>query len=197
MAVHAWTLESTRSSASPTAIANRARGQRRQPVEPGPLESAYPAPANGEAVSAFPYVLMLGQDDNERIMGDHLTDWGIDVHWNTELVALEQDASQVTATSKSGRPHDEITAAYVAGCDGARSPVREMRGIKFPGEPYEHVFFVADTEAAGSMVPDELNVYLWRYGFISFFPMRGTDRWRVIGILPNTFEKNRMSPSRM
>ena len=34
------------------------------------------------------------------------------------------------------------------------------------------------------MRPDELNVYLWRDGFHLFFPMRGKDRWRVIGILP-------------
>src|SRR4029453_11353153 len=108
-----------------------------------------------------------------------------DVRWNTELVALEQDASQVTAIIKEsdGRT-TKITAAYVAGCDGARSSVREMRCIKFPGAPYEHVFFVADTEVTGSMVPDELNVYLWRNGFHLFFPMRGPDRWRVIGILP-------------
>jgi hypothetical protein len=32
----------------------------------------------------------------------------------------------------------------------------------------------------------ELNVYLWRDGFHLFFPMRGTQRWRVIGILPKT-----------
>jgi FAD binding domain len=46
------------------------------------------------------------------------------------------------------------------------------------------VFFVADTEATGSMVPDELNVYLWRDGFHLLFPMRGADHWRVVGILP-------------
>ena len=34
------------------------------------------------------------------------------------------------------------------------------------------------------MVPDELNVYLWRDGFHLFFPMRGKDHWRVVGILP-------------
>src|SRR6266581_2623771 len=34
------------------------------------------------------------------------------------------------------------------------------------------------------MVAEELNVYLWRDGFHLFFPMRGKDRWRVIGILP-------------
>jgi hypothetical protein len=34
------------------------------------------------------------------------------------------------------------------------------------------------------MRPDELNVYLWKDGFHLFFPMRGKDAWRVIGILP-------------
>ena len=186
MAVHARTLEIY----SKLGIADRALelgrvGNGANMWSQGRLKAHIPFRGMGEGVSAFPYVLMLGQDDNERIMGDHLHRWNIDVHWNTELVALEQDASQVTATVKEsdGRT-TKITAAYVAGCDGARSSVREMRGIKFPGEPYEHVFFVADTEAVGSMVPDELNVYLWRDGFTLFFPMRGPDRWRVIGILP-------------
>jgi hypothetical protein len=62
--------------------------------------------------------------------------------------------------------------------------VRELCGITFPGAPYEHVFYVADTVATGSMVPDQVNVYLWRRGFHLFFPMRGKDHWRVVGILP-------------
>ena len=62
--------------------------------------------------------------------------------------------------------------------------MRELSGIAFPGAPYEHVFFVADTQATGTMVPDEVNVYLWREGFHLFFPMRGKDHWRIVGILP-------------
>jgi hypothetical protein len=77
-----------------------------------------------------------------------------------------------------------VSVAWVAGCDGSRSAVRERCGIGFPGAPYEHTFFVADTTAVGSMTPCELNVYLWRDGFHLFFPMRGANRWRVIGILP-------------
>jgi hypothetical protein len=34
------------------------------------------------------------------------------------------------------------------------------------------------------MVPDEINVYLWRQGFHLFFPMRGTNHWRIAGIVP-------------
>ena len=139
----------------------------------------------GEAVSAYPYILILGQDDNERIMGEKLRELGQSVQWNTELVGLVQDADKVTATLKMPDGSSRtIQAAWVAGCDGAHSFVREAAGITFPGAPYEHVFFVADTEATGSMVPDEVNVYLWKDGFHLLFPMRGQDHWRIVGILP-------------
>jgi 2-polyprenyl-6-methoxyphenol hydroxylase-like FAD-dependent oxidoreductase len=139
----------------------------------------------GQGVSPYPYILVLGQDDNECIMGEKLRELGQAVAWNNELVALTQDADGVTATLKQTDGPDRIVrASWVAGCDGAHSAVRELCGITFPGAPYEHVFFVADVEATGSMVADEVNVYLWREGFHLLFPMRGQDHWRIVGILP-------------
>ncbi len=139
----------------------------------------------GRDMSPYPFLLILGQDDNERLLGERLQQWGLAVAWNTELVGLAQEADQVTAKLK--QPDGtirEITAAWVAGCDGARSAVRELNGIAFQGAPYGHVFFVADTRMTGPMVRDELNVYLWQDGFHLFFPMRGTDHWRIVGIVP-------------
>jgi 2-polyprenyl-6-methoxyphenol hydroxylase-like FAD-dependent oxidoreductase len=186
MAVHARTLEIY----SKLGIAQRAlelgrRGNGANMWAEGKRTARIPLGDIGKSVSPYPFVLMLGQDDNERIMGDHLRNWGMAVEWNTELTAINQETGQVRATLKQPDGSTrKVTAAYVAGCDGGRSAVRELSGIKFPGAPYEHVFFVADTEATGPMVADELNVYLWRDGFHLFFPMRGKDRWRVIGILP-------------
>lgn len=98
---------------------------------------------------------------------------------------MTQERDYVRCTLKcadgSVRP---VRARWVAGCDGARSAVRALNGIGFPGAPYEHVFFVADTTATGPMVPGELNVYLLHDGFHLFFPMRGENHWRVVGILP-------------
>jgi len=139
----------------------------------------------GKDLTPYPFIFILGQDDNERIMGDRLRDWGVSVQWNTELVGLNQESGQITASLK--QPDSsirKIAAAWIAGCDGARSAVRELNGITFPGAAYEHVFFVADTDVLGSMVPDEVNVYLWKQGFHLFFPMRGKDHWRVVGIVP-------------
>jgi 2-polyprenyl-6-methoxyphenol hydroxylase-like FAD-dependent oxidoreductase len=186
MAVHARTLEIY----SKLGIAERAlelgrRGNGANIWAKGRRMARIPLADMGKSVSPFPFVLMLGQDDNERLMGDHLRNWNMAVQWNTELTGINQDPGRVTATLK--QPDGsirKIQAAYLAGCDGGRSTVRELSGITFPGAPYEHVFFVADTEATGPMVVEELNVYLWRDGFHLFFPMRGKDRWRVIGILP-------------
>ena len=186
MAVHARTLEIY----SKLGIAERAlelgrRGNGANMWANGKKMARIPLGEIGKSISPFPFVLMLGQDDNERIMGDHLRNWDMAVQWNTELTAIQQEPGHATATLKqSDGSARRITAAYVAGCDGGRSAVRELSGITFPGAPYEHVFFVADTEATGPMVAEELNVYLWRDGFHLFFPMRGTNRWRVIGILP-------------
>jgi 2-polyprenyl-6-methoxyphenol hydroxylase-like FAD-dependent oxidoreductase len=139
----------------------------------------------GKSKSPFPFVLMLGQDDNERIMGEKLRELGVEVQWSTELTALEQQPEHVDVTLMlPDGGNRTVRAAWVAGCDGSRSPVRELSKITFPGAPYEHVFFVADTVATGAMKQGELNVYLWKDGFHLFFPMRGKDGWRVIGILP-------------
>ena len=151
----------------------------------GRLMARIPLGQTGSSLTPYPYIFILGQDDNERILGERLRDWRMSVQWNTELAGLEQDSGKVVATVRlADGAIRTLTAAWVAGCDGARSTVRELSGIAFPGAPYEHVFFVADTEATGDMVADEVNVYLWRDGFHLFFPMRGKDHWRIVGILP-------------
>ncbi|MDB5808042.1 MAG: pcpB [Betaproteobacteria bacterium] len=189
MAVHARTLEIySRLGIAERALELGRRGNGANLWARGKRTARVPLGDIGKSMSPYPFVLMLGQDDNERIMGEHLRTFGVDVQWNTELTALRQEPGHVTATLKQPDGSSrEVTAAYVAGCDGGHSAVRTLSGITFPGAPYEHVFFVADTEATGPMIVDELNVYLWRDGFHLFFPMRGEDRWRVIGILPKKF----------
>ena len=139
----------------------------------------------GRDLSPYPFVLMLGQDENELILGDELRRQGVEIAWNTELVALEQMPEYMLATTRQADGSvRRVAATWVAGCDGSRSAVRELNNIGFPGAPYEHTFFVADTEASGPMRPGDLNIYLWQDGFHLFFPMKGQERWRVIGIVP-------------
>lgn len=186
MAVHARTLEIySKLGIADEAVAQGAIGTGGSMWAGGKWRAHIPIGDIGKGVSPYPYVLMLGQDANEHIMGARLKTLGASVQWRTELVAFEQHADHVAATLKlPNGTQRRMSAAWVAGCDGSRSTVRDKNGIGFPGAPYEHTFFVADTEATGPMRANELNVYLERDGFHLFFPMPGQDRWRVIGILP-------------
>jgi 2-polyprenyl-6-methoxyphenol hydroxylase-like FAD-dependent oxidoreductase len=186
MAVQARTLEIyAKLGVAARALELGARGIGANMWAEGRRMARIPVGDIGKNLSPFPFVLMLGQDDNELLLGDALRASGTDVQWNTELVGIAQKSDHVAATLKQPDGSTRtLTAAYVAGCDGARSAVRDLNGIAFPGAPYEHVFFVADTQVTGGMIAGEVNVYLLRNGFHLLFPMRGTDHWRVIGILP-------------
>src|SRR5262245_40063039 len=186
MAVQARTLEIySKMDIIDKALGLGARGTAANMWASGKHTARIPIGDIGKSISPFPFVLMLGQADNERIMGENLSQLGVQVQWNTELVDFEQQPNYVDATLKlPDGVTRKVRAAWVTGCDGGRSPVREKSGITFPGAPYEHVFFVADSIATGSMKQGELNVYLWKDGFHLFFPMRAKDGWRVIGILP-------------
>jgi 2-polyprenyl-6-methoxyphenol hydroxylase-like FAD-dependent oxidoreductase len=155
MAVHARTLEIyAKLGIADRAVALGQRGDAANMWTEGRRAARIPLGEIGQDLSPFPYVLMLGQDDNERILGERLRELGIQVQWNTELVALEQKSDRVEVELKQPDGSTRrVQAAWVAGCDGSRSAVRERCGIGFPGAPYEHTFFVADTTAVGSMTP--------------------------------------------
>ena len=67
----------------------------------------------GHDLSPFPYLLVLGQDDNERLLGAALRAAGVEIEWGTELVGFEQDAKRVVARLKrcgrdGGDRHDAL-----------------------------------------------------------------------------------------
>ncbi len=99
-----------------------------------------------------------------------------------ELLGFEDAASRVLARLK--RPDGTLEtceAAYIAGCDGAHSTVREALQIGFPGGVYAHLFYVADVEASEATMNGELHVALDRTDFLVVFPLKGERRTRLIG----------------
>src|SRR5436309_11321992 len=135
MAVQARTMEIyAKMGIIDKALALRGRATAANMWANGRSTARIPVGDIGQSMSPYPFVLMLGQDDNELIMGEKLRDYGVGVEWNTELVVIEQHPDHVDATLKlpDGTTRS-VKAAWVAGCDGSRSPVRELSGIKFPG----------------------------------------------------------------
>jgi 2-polyprenyl-6-methoxyphenol hydroxylase-like FAD-dependent oxidoreductase len=138
----------------------------------------------GKGSSPFPYMIVCPQDQHERLLIGHLTRAGVEVERPVELVDLEQAADRVRARVKRADGTQEtLEASYLAGCDGARSKVRDVLDVGFPGGTYSHVFYVADVEARGPVMNDELHVAVDDAEFIAIFPLRGRGTGRLIGLV--------------
>jgi 2-polyprenyl-6-methoxyphenol hydroxylase-like FAD-dependent oxidoreductase len=136
----------------------------------------------GAGLSPFPYALTYPQDAHERLLIDRLDALGVRVERRTELVRFEQHPASVRAVLKRPDGSEETCeAAYLAGCDGARSTVRETLATGFPGGTYSGLFYVADVDAAGPAADGEIHVDLEQADFLAVFPLKGVGRLRLIG----------------
>ena len=144
----------------------------------------------GEGLSPFPYALTYPQDAHERLLIERLDALGVQVERRTELVRFDQHPDRVRAVLKRPDGSEEICeAAYLAGCDGAHSTVREALATGFPGGTYSGLFYVADVDAAGPAADGEIHVDLEEADFLAVFPLKGTGRLRLIG--PVSWEPDR------
>ena len=145
----------------------------------------------GKGLSAYPFVLMLEQSKNEKLLYEYLLKYGKEVHWNTELQSFEQTDSEVTAQVKllSG-DRQTIKAKYLVGCDGPRSLVRNSLGLEFSGSTFERMFYVADAQVDWKFTHDALHICLAKESFAVFFPLKGEKRYRIVGVFPEEFAKD-------
>jgi 2-polyprenyl-6-methoxyphenol hydroxylase-like FAD-dependent oxidoreductase len=133
-------------------------------------------------ISPFPYMLIFPQDEHERFLIDRLAELGVAVERPIEFLGLEDAGDAVRARLRGPDGTEEVCEAeYLAGCDGARSGVRDALGAGFPGGTYAHLFYVADAQASGPVMNGELHVALDDNDFLAAFPLRGAGRARLIG----------------
>lgn len=136
----------------------------------------------GSNLTPYSFLQIFPQDEHERLLIARLEELGVLVERRTELIGFTDAGERVTARLRGPEGHEEIcTASYIAGCDGARSVVRETMGTGFPGGTYRQVFYVADVEAAGPAIDGELHVDLDEADFLAVFPLAGKGRARLIG----------------
>jgi 2-polyprenyl-6-methoxyphenol hydroxylase-like FAD-dependent oxidoreductase len=145
----------------------------------------------GEGLSTYPFMLVLEQSENERLLYEYVTSHERDVEWSCELESLSQDTDGVTAEVRdaSGERY-EISASYLVGCDGPRSPVRHALGLSFEGSTFERLFYVADVFIDWKFPHDALHVCIAEHGVVAFFPMPGDRRWRIVGAFPEGHDKD-------
>jgi 2-polyprenyl-6-methoxyphenol hydroxylase-like FAD-dependent oxidoreductase len=136
----------------------------------------------GSSLTPYPFLQIFPQDAHERLLVDRLQQLGVTVARNTELIGFTDRADCVTARLRGpDGTESEWQTCYIAGCDGAKSRIRDALGTGFPGGTYRQVFYVADVEATGPAINGELHIDLDEADFLGIFPLSNQGRARLIG----------------
>ncbi len=141
-----------------------------------------------EALTPFPFALGLQQDRTERLLAERLAEHGRHVEWDTELVALTDTPDGLRArVQRADGVQQTISARWVVGADGARSPVRHALGIGFAGSTYEQTGLLADVSidlpADADLPAGTVRLNLTSGGFVGMFGLRN-GRYRLFGAVP-------------
>src|ERR1700679_655829 len=76
----------------------------------------------GAGLSPYPYALVYPQDEHERFLIERLGEAGVAVDRQTELMRFEETVDGVVGhLHRADGTEESCRAAYIAGCDGARS----------------------------------------------------------------------------
>ncbi len=145
----------------------------------------------GEGLSAYPYMLLYEQSKNEQLLYEYLQSYGREVLWKTTLETFSQNDSGVTAQVKTADGASQtIEAKYLVGCDGAKSPTRHALGLEFAGSTFERMFYVADAQVDWKFSHDALHLCFNKDTLLLFFPLKGENRYRIVGNFPEEFAKD-------
>ena len=138
--------------------------------------------AVGSELTPYSFLHIFPQDAHERLLNEKLQELGVTVERRTELLGFTDQGDRVLARLRRADAEEKnCEAAYIVGCDGARSLVRETLGTGFPGGTYRQVFYVADVQAKGLVANGEFHIDLDEADFLAVFPFSDTGGVRLVG----------------
>ncbi|MFC4049784.1 rifampin monooxygenase [Actinomadura syzygii] len=114
---------------------------RRRPA--GGFFAAIDKPAPEGLDSAHAYLLGIPQPVIVRLLEEHAIALGAEVRHGCAVAGFEQDDDGVTVELADG---ERLRSRYLVGCDGARSTVRKLLGVGFPGEPSRNETLMGELE---------------------------------------------------
>jgi 2-polyprenyl-6-methoxyphenol hydroxylase-like FAD-dependent oxidoreductase len=135
--------------------------------------------------TAYPYSLMLPQNDTERILLARVVELGGEVLRPKVLTSVTQDADGAIATFADG---DTLHASYVVGADGMHSTVREQTDITFEGDSYEESFVLADVHMTGDTPTAEV-ILVWAKAGLTVIAPLPDGSFRIVAPLQDAPEE--------
>jgi 2-polyprenyl-6-methoxyphenol hydroxylase-like FAD-dependent oxidoreductase len=136
--------------------------------------------------SLIPKAISLPQSETEAILTRLLERLGVTIERSVNLTALAQDADGVTATlTHANGQAERCQAAWLIGCDGSKSTVRQTAGFEDNSTSIPATFALADVEADLPLSHHEAHALTTTEGVLLYFPLPSQNHWRIIVDLPS------------
>ncbi len=133
----------------------------------------------------YPMWLTIPQSETERCLEERLNALGVTVERQTALRSLHERQGGVDAELvRADGGAETCRAAWLVGCDGARSDVRRALGVALEGDTSGEVFVLADVAMESPLVDGEGYNVLARDGVLLIVPMPKPGLVRLIAHLP-------------
>jgi 2-polyprenyl-6-methoxyphenol hydroxylase-like FAD-dependent oxidoreductase len=137
------------------------------------------------ADSPFPMDLCIPQWQTTELLRDRVRELGVEVEWNTRLTSYDADATGISIdlVHADGRTERSSTA-WLVGCDGSHSSVRQAAGIRWETADLRRGFILGDVTTRWDLARDRFHVWFARGGLVAVFPMPGS-YWRILANTPD------------
>ncbi|WP_406049696.1 FAD-dependent oxidoreductase [Kribbella sp. NBC_00889] len=122
----------------------------------------------GDLPTDYPFIVMLPQYLTERILLERLEELGGSVLRPYAATGLTQTADGAEVTLDSG---DVIKARYVVAADGMNSTIRELAGMRMPGNTLQLSCSLIDVRVDGGLPVDEVALYFSHAGLLVVAPL--------------------------
>lgn len=125
----------------------------------------------GEIDSPHKYQVHLGQVYTEQLLFKFLQEHGGKVEWNTELIEFQDKGHEIGAKLKSPKGEEEVSAQFLAACDGASSTIRHLLNLEFKGHTYPADNLIGNVKLDWDRPPDQVYVFFSPEGEMTVSPL--------------------------
>lgn len=115
----------------------------------------------------YPFTLMIPQWQTEQVLLERLEELGGTVLRPYAAIGLTQSAEGAEVTLDSG---EVIKAQYVVAADGMNSTIRELAGLRMPGNTLQLSFSLVDVRAEG-LPTEEVSLSFATAGLLVIAPL--------------------------
>jgi 2-polyprenyl-6-methoxyphenol hydroxylase-like FAD-dependent oxidoreductase len=139
------------------------------------FEFSFEDPDTGETTVAIEQCVV------EQMLRDRLTRLHVEIEQGVECAGITVEANAIRVKLLENNEERDHYADVLVGCDGGRSAVRKMAGIKFPGYKYPEKSFISDIVLESELDRSYMHYFLDAATRLVVVPLPEPNRFKVSG----------------